>query len=223
LLQAAKLAALGQLSTGVAHEINNPTSIILTRLGLLISTADEEGLDPELIADLETLEHQTKRIAHITQSLLRFGRKSSLNSQLCSLEDIVDLTISILKHTAQKQNVLLNVEHNENATAYADSQSIEQVCFNLIKNAIESGATQVTVRTSLGHISVEDDGEGMDDETLRQVFDPFFTTKEIGEGSGLGLSVSYGIVERHGGQLKATSSPSEGTCFTVTLPTKDET
>ena len=144
---------------------------------------------------------------------MRFGRKSSLNSQLCSLEDIVDLTISILKHTAQKQNVLLNVEHNENATAYADSQSIEQVCFNLIKNAIESGATQVTVRTSLGHISVEDDGEGMDDETLRQVFDPFFTTKEIGEGSGLGLSVSYGIVERHGGQLKATSSPSVGNLF----------
>ena len=135
----------------------------------------------------------------------------------------MDLTISILKHTAQKQNVTLHVEHQENATAYADAQSIEQVCFNLTKNAIESGATQVTVQTSKGQIRVKDNGDGMNEETLRQVFDPFFTTKEIGEGSGLGLSVSYGIVEKHRGQLKVTSNPRQGTCFTVTLPTKDHT
>jgi two-component system, NtrC family, sensor kinase len=218
LLQSAKLSALGQLSVGVAHEVNNPTSILLTRLGYLLSVADEEGFDPELIQDLETLEAQTKRIGSITQNLLRFGHQSPHSAKLASLNEIVKLTVSLLKHYAKKQNAQLFVDLQDNAQAHMDPSAIEQVCFNLVKNALESGASEVHIRTSPGHFSVEDNGSGMNQATRERIFDPFFTTKEIGKGSGLGLSVSYGIVERHGGHMHVRSQEDQGSCFNVSLP-----
>ena len=217
LLQAAKLAAVGQLAAGVAHEVNNPTGIMLTRIGFLLTTADEEGLDPELIEDLETLQNQAKRIATITQNLLRFSRRSDLNATLCSLEEIAELTASLLAHTAKQNNTVLRCEHHPSPLISIDRAAIEQVCFNLVKNAIDSGATEVTLHTRANQIQVIDNGCGMNDETRNQIFDPFFTTKEVGKGSGLGLSVSYGIVERHNGELSVTSSPGTGSTFTVTL------
>jgi two-component system NtrC family sensor kinase len=218
LLQAAKLAALGQLAAGVAHEVNNPTGILLTRIGYLLSVAEEQGMGDELVADLKTLEDQAKRISTITQNLLRFGRKSALNSTQCSLNDIVKLTASLLNHKAKASNVALKLELGEQALAYVDRPAIEQVCFNLIKNAIEAGATKVWVRTGPGHLQVQDNGPGMNASTRERIFEPFFTTKEVGEGSGLGLSVSYGIVERHGGQMRVSSEEGVGSTFDVNLP-----
>jgi len=218
LLQAAKLAAIGQLAAGVAHEVNNPTGILLTRIGYLLSVADEEAMDPELISDLETLEHQAKRISTITQNLLRFGRESSLNSASNSLNEIVELTVSLLQHQAKKHNVQVKTDLKDGATAFVDRTAIEQVCFNLLKNAIESGATEVFVRTAPGLLQVHDNGPGMNSQLRERIFEPFFTTKKVGEGSGLGLSVSYGIVERHGGQMLVTSEEGAGTQFDVTLP-----
>jgi two-component system NtrC family sensor kinase len=218
LLQSAKLSALGQLSAGVAHEVNNPTSILLTRLGYLLSVADEEGFDPELIDDLETLEAQAKRIGTITQSLLRFGHQSPHLAKIGSLNDIVELTVSLLGHSAKQNKALLLLDLDENARAFMDPSAIEQVCFNLVKNALESGAKEVQISTSPGQITVKDNGAGMNPKTQKRIFDPFFTTKEIGKGSGLGLSVSYGIVERHGGQMHVRSKKGQGTTFNVTLP-----
>ena len=218
LLQAAKLAAVGQLAAGVAHEVNNPTGILLTRLGLLISTADEEGLDPELIEDLETLQHQATRIATITQNLLRFSRKSDLNRAPHTLKDIVELTASLLEHYAKQKQVELECRIEESQPFLIDRAAIEQVCFNLAKNAVDSGATRVTLMTHSSGFAVNDDGKGIAPENLEQIFNPFFTTKDVGEGSGLGLSVSYGIVERHNGEITVQSEIGQGSTFTVTLP-----
>ena len=218
LLQAAKLAAVGQLAAGVAHEVNNPTGILLTRLGLLISTADEEGLDPELIEDLETLQHQAKRIATITQNLLRFSRKGDLEQSATSLKEIVRLTASLLEHYAKQKQVKLRCHLDDDHSFLLDRAAIEQVCFNLTKNAVDLEPPQVSLRTEATGFAVEDDGSGIAPEDLEQIFDPFFTTKGVGEGSGLGLSVSYGIVERHNGEITVQSVPGKGSTFRVTLP-----
>jgi two-component system NtrC family sensor kinase len=218
LLQTAKLAALGQLSAGVAHEVNNPTGILLTRLGYLLSVADEEAFDPDLISNLETLEAQAKRIATITQNLLRFGHQSPHTAKVGSLNDIVNLTASLLNHLSNKNQTKIILKLGENATAYMDRSAIEQVCFNLVKNALESKASEVLINTGPGHFSVSDNGAGMSPATRERIFEPFFTTKEVGKGSGLGLSVSYGIVERHGGEMRVTSQTNEGTRFDVLLP-----
>ena len=222
LMESAKLAAIGQLSVGVAHEVNNPTAIMLTRLGYLLSIADEEAMDPELIEDLEVLEHQAKRISHITQSLLRFGRKSELRIEANSINDIVQLTISLLKHSAEKNDVSIELDLAPDAMARFDPGAIEQVCFNLIKNAIESDASTVWIETKPSLLIVRDNGKGMDKQTRDRIFEPFFTTKAVGEGSGLGLSISYGIVERHGGLMQVTSTTGEGTSFRVELPGIDK-
>jgi two-component system, NtrC family, sensor kinase len=218
LLQSAKLAALGQLSAGVAHEVNNPTGILLTRLGYLLSIADDEAFDPDLISDLETLEAQAKRIATITQNLLRFGHQSPHTAEVGSLNDIVKLTESLLNHLSNKNQTKIVLNLGENATAYMDRSAIEQVCFNLVKNALESNAREVLISTGPGQLTVSDDGSGMNPATRERIFDPFFTTKEVGKGSGLGLSVSYGIVERHGGEMRVTSQENQGTRFDVLLP-----
>lgn len=218
LLQAAKLAAVGQLAAGVAHEVNNPTGIMLTRLGLLISTADEEGLDPELIEDLETLQQQAKRIATITQNLLRFSRKGDLNRTSCALREIAELTSSLLEHYAKQRRVELRCTHEESEPFLIDRAAIEQVCFNLTKNAIDSGATHVTLHTGPSGFTVMDDGKGIEASNVERIFEPFFTTKAVGEGSGLGLSVSYGIVERHNGDITVQSVSGQGSTFCVTLP-----
>ena len=218
LMESAKLAAIGQLSVGVAHEVNNPTAIMLTRLGYLLSVADEEAMDPELIEDLEVLEHQAKRISHITQSLLRFGRKSELRIESSSLNEVVQLTVSLLKHSAEKHGVALELNLDPNAMARFDPSAMEQVCFNLVKNGLECEADTLWIQTQPGLLIVRDNGKGMDKQTRERIFEPFFTTKAIGEGSGLGLSISYGIVERHGGLMQVISNIGEGTSFRVELP-----
>ena len=187
----------------------------LTRLSLLISTADE-GLDPELIEDLETLQHQAKRIATITQNLLRFSRKG-VSGKRSRSKEIVRLTASLLEHYAEQKQVKLRCHLDDDHSFLLDRAAIEQVC-NLTKNAVDSGATQVSLRTEATGFAVEDDGSGIAPEDLEQIFDPFFTTKGWEKSSGLGLSVSYGIVERHNGEITVQSVPGKGSTFRVTLP-----
>ena len=171
-----------------------------------------------MIDDLETLQHQATRIATITQNLLRFSRKSDLNRAPCSLKEIAELTTSLLEHHAKQRNVDLHCIHEERGSFLLDRAAIEQVCFNLTKNAIDSGASKVTLLTHPSGFSVVDDGKGIAPEDCEQIFDPFFTTKGIGEGSGLGLSVSYGIVERHNGEITVQSVLGQGSTFQVILP-----
>jgi two-component system NtrC family sensor kinase len=220
LVQSEKLAGLGQLAAGVAHEVNNPTGIILSRAGYLLSVADEEGLDPDVIDDLQVIEHQARRIASIVGDLLQFGRPTSSGRASVVLGEVLELTASVLRHTAERAGLTLAVEVIDRAPVLADRDRLEQVAFNLLKNAIDATPRggRVTARADGGRLVVEDTGEGIDEDDLPRIFDPFFTTKEVGKGSGLGLAITYGIVSEHGGTITASSQKGEGTTMVVKLP-----
>jgi len=220
LVQAEKLAGLGQLAAGVAHEVNNPCGVILSRAGYLLSVADEEGLDPDVIDDIEAMEHQARRIARIAGDLLTFGRPTSKGRAPVALADVVELTANVLRHNAKTKGITLTIDLVGRAPVVADRDQLEQVAFNLIKNALDATneGGEVTARADDDTLSVEDNGTGIDDAVLARIFDPFFTTKEVGEGSGLGLAITYGIVSEHGGTITATSRKGEGTRMVVILP-----
>ncbi len=222
LVHAAKMAGVGQLSAGVAHEVNNPNGIILSRAGYLLSVADEEGLDPDVIEDLEIIEGQARRIAEVTGNLLKFGRRSPSTRTALDLSQIAGLIAELLARSAEHKGVALIVEPAQGARAHGSRTELEQVVFNLVKNALdacEPGGT-VTVSARPGCLEVVDDGAGVPADLLPRIFEPFFTTKPVGSGTGLGLSVSYGIVTDHGGTIDVYSpGPSgRGTVFIVRLP-----
>ncbi len=225
LVRAAKMAGVGQLGAGVAHEVNNPTGIILSRAGYLLSVADEEGLDPDVIDDLETIEDQARRIAEITGNLLKFGRRGSGARQQLDLGDVATLIRDLLARSAERAGVEIVLDIQGAAPAFGAHGELEQVVFNLVKNAIEAtepgGHVWLVARP--GKVQVVDEGIGMEPREVDHVFEPFFTTKKVGSGTGLGLSVSYGIVTAHGGTIQARSpGPSgRGSVFTVDLPTED--
>ncbi len=220
LIQAEKLAGLGQLAAGVAHEVNNPCGVIISRAGYLLSVADEEGLDPDVIDDIEAIEHQAQRIARIAGDLLKFGRPTQRGRAPVVLAEVLELTAGVLSHSARRAGVALELELGGRAPVSGDRDQLEQVIFNLIKNAIEATGSggEVTARADDGLLVVSDTGSGMDPEVLAKIFDPFFTTKEVGRGTGLGLAVVYGIVSEHEGTIEATSRAGEGTVVTVTIP-----
>lgn len=221
LIQAEKMASLGQLAAGVAHEVNNPNGVVLSRAGYLLSVADEEGLDPDVIDDLQVIEDQAKRVARIAGSLLQFARPGARSSAPVALATVAELTCQVLGHTAKKAQVTLTVEVGDRVCVDGDRGRLEQVVFNLVINAIHAtppgGA--ITVRAAGGRLEVEDTGVGIPEDQVSRIFDPFFTTKEPGEGTGLGLSVTYGIVHEHGGTIRAVSGPGRGTLMVVELPT----
>ena len=213
----ARLAALGQLAAGVAHEVNNPNGIVLTRVGYLLGVADEEGLDPDVIEDLEVIEHQARRVANISGNLLQFGRTSPGGKGPVPVAEVLELTAGLLGHDAAKRSVTLEVAAEDHVVE-ADRDALEQVVFNLLRNALDAteGGT-VTLRSYPDGFSVEDTGRGIPADVLPRIFEPFFTTKGIGGGTGLGLSVSYGIVSEHGGRIEVDSTVDVGTTFRVHL------
>ncbi len=225
LVHAAKMAGVGQLGAGVAHEVNNPTGIILSRVGYLLSVADEEGLDPDVIEDLETVEGQARRIAAITGNLLKFGRRGSAERGIVDLGDVCTLIRDLLGPSALRAGVDLVLDIQGVAPAFGAQGELEQVVFNLVKNGVEASEQggKVWLVARAGQVQVIDDGAGMKPEHLDRIFEPFFTTKKVGSGTGLGLSVSYGIVTAHGGTIRARSpGPSgRGSVFTVELPVED--
>ncbi len=219
LAEQARLAALGQLAAGVAHEVNNPNGVVLSRVGYLLSVADEEGLDPDVIEDLEIIEHQVQRIATITGNLLKFGRPGQGERAEVALDEVLQLTADLLQRQAAQADIALSVELS-GGRVLARRGELEQVAFNLVRNALDACAQGCSV-TLVGlpdGFEVRDDGPGMVPEIQARVFEPFFSTKGVGQGTGLGLSVSYGIVSEHGGSLELESQPGQGSTFTVRLP-----
>ncbi len=218
LVASEKLAALGQLAAGIAHEINNPNGIILSRASYLLSIADEEGLDPDIIDDVEVIELQSKRIADVAGELLTLTNRRKVEFEQINLDQIVNLTVRLLRNLASEQGINLTCVSQEPAFARGSKQEIEQACLNIVKNALHSGATEVTVTTSMGSIAITDNGHGIPPESINKIFEPFYTTKRVGEGSGLGLSVSHDIVSALGGKIEVSSQTSKGTTFTILLP-----
>lgn len=222
LVHAAKMAGIGQLGAGVAHEVNNPNGIILSRAGYLLSVADEEGLDPDVIEDLEVIESQARRIADITGGLLKFGRRSNTARGALDLTRVAELIIELLARSAERSGVALSLEVAAGPLAHGSRSELEQVIFNLVKNAIEASEAggEVRVEARPSAIRVIDQGSGIPPDVLPRIFEPFYTSKPVGAGTGLGLSVSYGIVADHGGAIQAESPGPEGcgTVFSVQLP-----
>ena len=217
-----KLSSLGRLAAGIAHEINNPLGGILLYGTNLIKKTPKEG---PLHEGLEVIINETMRCKHIIQDLLEFSRDRPPSKAMANINNIIEKTLSILenefrlKHILIKRNLL-----KEMPEIFLDASQLEQVFVNLLINAIE--ATQVggavSIRSHLGperewvRVEIADTGCGIAPEHLAKIFEPFFSTKP--KGTGLGLAVSYGIVQNHQGTIWATSQLGQGTCFTVELP-----
>ncbi len=231
LLHNDRLASLGQLSASVAHEINNPISGVLNLSMLLQRMLKDDGIPPARIEEfrkyLSQVTNETARVGRIVSDLLAFSRRSKPQRVPADVNKIVKMTLSLTQHKMKLSNVAVETSLCEELpAAQCDASQIQQVVLNLLLNAAEATQTkterQVVVSTAAGKgevvLTVSDNGEGIQPENLAKIFDPFFTTKSEGKGVGLGLAVSYGIIQAHGGDIEVRSKVGEGTTFTVTLP-----
>ena len=224
LVHAEKLSAVGELASGVAHEINNPLTTILGLAQLMLSRPDVPAPIRERIA---LIADEASRAATIVQNLLMFARHYPPERRPCSLAEAVRRVIALKSYQLEQDKIEVVLELGASATVWADENQMQQVLLNLVQNAHQAMARQsgerrltVRVRPRDRHVAIEvlDTGPGIAPHLLSRIFDPFFTTKAPGEGSGLGLSVSYGIVGQHGGRLYAENRPEGGAMFVVELP-----
>ncbi len=230
LLHVSKLASVGELATGVAHEINNPLAIILATSGVIKDMLNPEfkiGHSSEEIAvELNTIDQAVLRARGITQQLLDFGRKNPPQMVFSDVNAIVEDVLSGLRErTLALENVTIERHLQPDLPAIeVDRDQLRQVFLNLINNAGDAiagaGTIAVTTQSADGvlRITFADNGCGMTADQLKKIFDPFYTTKEVGKGTGLGLSVSIGIIESMGGSMEVQSMPGAGSAFTVILP-----
>ncbi len=228
-----KLAAVGELAAGVAHEINNPMASIQSQIGLardLITMPDQTIADEkEILSCLDDVGRQVQRCSRIVESLLRFSRPSEPRLVPVDLNETVEEAIQFTRSLRRMKSVEVSFEPGTNLpTVLSDPHGIQQILVNLLINAADalqhqgkisitacrSGADQVVVQ-------VRDSGGGIDPQHVERVFEPFFTTKSPNEGTGLGLSISYGIAQSLGGSLELHPQPQGGTCATLTLPVQD--
>lgn len=227
-LQSEKMAGIGQLAGGVAHELNNPIGVILSFAQL--SKADVLAVgDEDLIDSLEEIEKAALRCKRIVGSLLDFSRPSAdKDVSLLNLNDVLENAMFLVStHSATKSLSITKEFHPDLPSVLANENQLLQVFVNLIQNAAQAmgkSGTLILKTEPCGsekvRASVSDTGAGIEQEALQRIFEPFYTTKAPGEGTGLGLSVTYGIVERHKGTIEAESEPGKGTTFVVTLPTE---
>jgi PAS domain S-box-containing protein len=224
LMQSEKMAGLGRLAAGVAHEINNPMSGIMLYANLV-----KEGLGEghPCGEDLDVIIHEAERCKVIVADLLEFSHQTAYDMTLIDLNAVVRKTIGVLKNQPLFHNIEVQIELEEGLLPiFGNSIRLNQVVMNIIVNAAQamdgSGKLRIISRTRAGRDIVEvlisDTGPGIEEDKLEKIFDPFFTTKEPGEGTGLGLSVSYAIVREHKGSIRVTSQPGAGATFTLRFP-----
>ncbi len=232
LFQTEKLAALGQLLAGVAHELNNPLTTVLGFSQLLL---EKPGLDPAARDSIQRVVEAADRTRRIVSSFLTFSRHHQPEKRLVDLNALLEETLALQEYEMRVHNIQIRKELDPRLPqARVDPHQIQQVFLNLFLNAYQAmlEAHQkgtLTVRTALKsperlphgayiEIAIADDGPGISPDQIHKVFDPFFTTKDVGKGTGLGLSIAYGIVREHGGNLYAKSHPGEGTTMFIELP-----
>jgi len=230
LIQSDKMAALGKMAVGIAHEINNPLAIIGEKAGWMRDLlAEEEFKESENFKEYEKsvdkIEEHVERTRKITHNMLGFARRMEHRLDDVDINTVLNQTIELLQNHAQINNIDIQRDLQPDLPIIAsDHAQLQQVFLNMLNNAIDAiekdGSIKVKTRKEDSHIvvSIKDDGPGIAEEYLKKVFDPFFTTKEVGKGTGLGLSVSYNIIEKLGGSITVESKVSQGAEFRVKLP-----
>ncbi|NPV54966.1 MAG: PAS domain-containing protein [Firmicutes bacterium] len=226
LIRSEKLASVGKLAAGLAHEINNPLGTIINYVQTLLLDED----DAEAREYLRSVETETRRISHIVRDLLNFARQSPPHYDAVDIHNVLDESLRLVEYQHLPETItIIRKYYDSPLTALGDANQLKQAFLNLAINAFQAmqhGGTLV-VTTSLSededhrkvcHIAFSDTGTGIPDEHLRYIFDPFFTTKEVGQGTGLGLFVTFGIVQAHGGTINVNTRVGHGTTFTIILP-----
>ena len=221
--QAEKMAAVGTLAAGVAHELNNPIGIISSRIELMLLDLPSAPEQAELRRDLETLHRHAQRVARIVQGLLSFARPAPAEQGPVDLNRVVEDTLLLVDKPVAKAGIAIVRRLGPALPAvWGDAHALQQVVMNLVTNACEALGPRgrIAIETEAGpdgvRLTVRDDGPGMTPETLAKIFDPFFTTKP--SGTGLGLSITYGIIRDHHGTIAVDSEPGRGTSFALTFP-----
>lgn len=224
-----KLAAIGHLSAGVAHELNTPLGSILGYARLLLK---DKGLSDPQKERLEIIAEQAKKSSTIIQALLRFARHSNPAQKImedCDLNGIINRVLPVLTTELLKRRIEILTDLNPLPAVIADHRALEQVVLNLVMNGLQAIERQGSIRIRTRRegmqvvLEVEDNGPGIAEDIRSRIFDPFYTTKPLGEGTGLGLSICAGIISDYGGTVDVTSTVGQGATFTVTLPVKPET
>ncbi len=227
--QTEKLFALGQLAAGVAHEINNPLGVILCYTDILKS--DLEALSGQHCDDIEVIEKHARSCQHIVSDLLNFARSRKADKSLCGLNPVIEEVVAMVKQQFLKNRITLDLQLAPDLPELLISRDrMRQVFLNLLMNSShaikENGTIQIQSvyqnKEQTVAILFKDNGDGIAEDVLTKIFDPFFTTKPQGAGTGLGLSVSYGIIRDHDGDIQAKSKPGVETTFTITLPVKSD-
>lgn len=232
LLQSEKQASIGRLAAGVAHEINNPLTGVLTFTHMLLKRKNLEG---EVKADLETIARATERVRGIVKGLLDFSRQTEIDTVLTDVNELIRETLPLVENQALVKGITFCFDPGEGIPQRTmDRSQFQSVLMNIIINAIDAteAGGHIIFATNLGistgkynqrgiEIAITDTGLGIPAENLDKLFDPFFTTKEVGRGTGLGLAVSYGIIERHGGTIRVKSKVGQGSTFIIWLPLEE--
>ena len=228
LIQSEKLASLGKLAAGIAHEINNPLGSILIYSNLLLEDTDKNSPHYE---NLKKIVKETSRCKDIVKGLLEFARPKEPEVSLININEILESSLAIMEKQALFQNISIKKTYESDMPKIiADSAQLQQVFMNIILNAAEAmaGNGTLTLSTSLNtdrtliELKFSDTGQGIKEEDKKRLFEPFFSTKEVGKGTGLGLAISYSIIQQHKGTIEVKSQVGEGSTFTVKLPVLKE-
>jgi CheY-like chemotaxis protein len=224
-----RLASVGEMAAGVAHEINNPLTGITGYAQLLM---DREDVPPDIRQDLKAINEGAQRVAGIVQRLLAFSRQTKPERKLVDINELVESTLVLRAYHLRVNNIeVITKLAPDLLETVVDPGQIQQVLLNLIVNAetemkLAHGKGKLTITTKKTDntikICVKDNGPGIKPEAMDKIFDPFFTTREVGQGTGLGLSLCYGIVTEHNGKIYAESQPGKGATFIVELPVVTE-
>ena len=224
-MQSEKLASVGQLAAGVAHELNNPLGGILLFTNILLQKLENSPNEDAL----KKVANEAERCRTIVQGLLDFSRQSTMKRQEADVNQILDSTLALVSEQALFQNIQIRrIFDPDTRCVFVDRLQLQQVFLNMLLNAAEAmnGRGQICLKTGNCvkdgriYISIEDNGPGMTEMTRKHLFDPFFTTKPVGQGTGLGLAIAYGILEKHQGEIKVESEMGQGCTFTLFLPAR---
>src|SRR5438876_887675 len=228
LVQAGKLATLGELTTGVAHELNNPLNNIGLFVGNAIDLIELGATDRgQIVRELRRTTQQVHKATEIISHLRTFGRAAPVSREPISLRQVIESALSLMQEQLRLREIKVMVDlGSEDPVVVGNPIQLEQIFINLLTNARDAVADSphkaIRISGSVGSASVEiafaDTGKGIPAGLERRIFDPFFTTKQVGKGTGLGLSITYGIVKEHGGTISVSSPPGEGATFLIHLP-----